>query len=406
MHRREFLIGSGAVATAALLGRNGAFAAAVPGPYPYHPFSKDLELPEPRRLAEVEAMTPAEIARSSRLVTTAYDDLLRVAASLENPAYRQVMTEIVGKPKLAFLGDLYPTEKDRQKIVGEMVARGYFTAEDPPDYLFPAGSNEIQNMLTAPQSHNDWYGSHPGGMALVVAFNIRIAEAHVAAYRDVYGLPVNRDIPACALGIHEFSKAWFHAWRPDGTYREEPRSLYGLTFHTHDIYVTAEMMHRRFDAALTMAVAAAHVTGAIDAKIEGRLTRVTLIGPNMVADMIAAAAVLAQVDPVAYGLLTRKGDKFALATLPTEQWVTHFGDMNWPYALGIAHPRTQELLLKMAVQDYRIPESDLKGFPYVRPFNQLKNYVWAQLGEIPLYEVLIREGDEAARGVVKRLVSA
>jgi hypothetical protein len=166
------------------------------------------------------------------------------------------------------------------------------------------------------------------------------------------------------------------------------------------------MMHRRFDAALTMAVAAAHVTGAIDTKIDGRLTRVTLIGPNMVADMIAAAAVLAQVDPVAYGLLTRKGDKFALATLPTEQWVTHLGDMNWPYALGIAHPRTHDLLLKMAVQDYGLPEGDLRRFPYVRPFNQLKSYVWAQLGEIPLYEVLVREGDEAARTVVKRLVPA
>jgi hypothetical protein len=171
MHRREFLIGSGAVATAALLGRTGAFANPVPGPYPYHTFSKDLELPEPRRLAEVEAMTPAQIARSSRLVTTAYDDLLKIAASLENPAYRQVMTGIVAKPKLTFLGDLYPSEKDRQKIVAEMVARGYSNAEDPPDYLFPSGSDEIQNMLTAPQSHNDWYGSHPGGMALVVAFN-------------------------------------------------------------------------------------------------------------------------------------------------------------------------------------------------------------------------------------------
>jgi hypothetical protein len=352
MHRRELLIASGAAATAGLWGLKGAFAAEVPGPYPYHTFSMDLDLPEPRSLAEVEAMTPEEIARSSRLIMAAYDEMLRVAASLENPAYRQVMTEIVARPKVTFLDDLYP------------------------------------------------------GMALVVAFNIRIADAHTENYREVYGLPVNRDIPACALGIHEYPKAWFHAWQPDGTYREEPRSLYGLTFHTHDIYVTAEMMHRRFDAALTTAVAAAHVTGAIDAKIEGRLTRVTLIGPNMVADMIAAASVLAQVDPVAYGVLKRKGDKFELATLPVEQWTTHFGDMNWPYALGIAHPVTHDLLLRMAVQNYGISESDVKEFPYVRPFNQLKNYVWAQLGEIPLYEVLVREGEDPARALVKRLVTA
>jgi hypothetical protein len=397
---------SGAAATAAALGLKGAPAAELPGLYPYHTFSKDLELPEPRSLAEVEAMTPEQIARSSRLIMAAYNEMLRVAESLENPAYRQVMTGIVTKPKITFLKDLYPTENDRRKIVGEMVARGYFNAEDPAEYMFPSGDNEIQSMLTSPQSHNDWYGSHPGGMALVVAFNIRIASAHIKNYRELYGLPLNLDIPACALGIHEYPKAWFHAWQPDGTYREEPRSLYGLTFHTHDIYVTAEMMHRRFDAALTMAVAAAHVTGAIDAKIDGRLTRVTLIGPNMVADMIAAASVLAQVDPVAYGVLKRKGDKFELATLPTEQWVTHFGDMNWQYALGIAHPMTHDLLQKMAQKDYGIPESGLKQFPYVRPFNQLKNYVWTQLGEIPLYEVLVREGEDAARALVKRIVTA
>jgi hypothetical protein len=65
------------------------------------------------------------------------------------------MTEIMAKPKLTLLGDLYPTEKDRQKIVAEIAARGYFNAENPPEYLFPSGSDEIQNMLTARQSQND-----------------------------------------------------------------------------------------------------------------------------------------------------------------------------------------------------------------------------------------------------------
>jgi hypothetical protein len=39
-----------------------------------------------------------------------------------------------------------------------------------------------------------------------------------------------------------------------------------------------------------------------------------------------------------------------------------------------------------------------------RPFNQVKNYVWSQLGQIALYEILVREGREAARGVVARMV--
>jgi hypothetical protein len=60
--------------------RSGRGAAALPGRGPAAP-----ALP-PATIAE--AMTPAQIARSSRLVTTAYDDLLRVGASPEDPAYR------------------------------------------------------------------------------------------------------------------------------------------------------------------------------------------------------------------------------------------------------------------------------------------------------------------------------
>jgi hypothetical protein len=48
-----------------------------------------------------------------------------------------------------------------------------------------------------------------------------------------------------------------------------------------------------------------------------------------------------------------------------------------------------------------LKESDLR----TRPFNQLKNYVWSQLGQVTLYEILVREGFEAARRVVNRLVT-
>jgi hypothetical protein len=37
--------------------------------------------------------------------------------------------------------------------------------------------------------------------------------------------------------------------------------------------------------------------------------------------------------------------------------------------------------------------------------NQLKNYLWSQLGQVTLYEILVREGFDAARRVVNRLVT-
>ena len=89
-----------------------------------------------------------------------------------------------------------------------------------------------------------------------------------------------------------------------------------------------------------------------------------------------------------------------LAPQPAEQWVTHLADMNWPYAMGAAHPFTYPFLQELARNDYGLTEQDLAG----RPFNQLKNYIWSQPGQIALYEILVREGADAARRTVKRLV--
>ena len=74
----------------------------LPGRFAYSTFSKDLDLPERRSLGEVAAMTPEEMARASRLVTSAYNELLAVAASLEDRGYRRLMTECVAAPRVEF----------------------------------------------------------------------------------------------------------------------------------------------------------------------------------------------------------------------------------------------------------------------------------------------------------------
>jgi hypothetical protein len=40
-------------------------------------------------------MTPDHMARSSRLVSGVYNELLQTAASLEDPGYRRLMTECI-----------------------------------------------------------------------------------------------------------------------------------------------------------------------------------------------------------------------------------------------------------------------------------------------------------------------
>ena len=379
----------------------GGVKGPLPGKFRYSHFSDDLDLAATRSLDEVVAMTPEAMARASRLVMGIYDELIQTAASLEDDGYRRLMTECIVGPKVSFL-EMYPSDADRKKLFKEMVRLGFFNAEDDPDHVWPQGHMNPQTYLTAPSSHNDFYNAHPGGLALTVAYNIRMADAYTESYRQVYGLPINRDLPVASLLVHEYPKVWLYQWLDDGSWLEEPRTVYDDTWHAHCIYVTAELMHRRFDARIVMAMAAAHQLSMLDASMDGRRVVANWIGLDRVAHFIKAAAVMAQVDPVDYGLLERKGKDMVLAPVPAEQWVTHLADMNWPYAMGGAQLYTEPLLKQIAEGDLGIKGKDLGG----RPFNQLKNYVWSQLGQITLYEILVREGFEAARKTVRRLVAS
>src|ERR1700759_3421216 len=92
----------------------------LPGKFSYSAFSKELDLLPARSLDEVISLTAEQMAKASRLVTSAYNELLQVASSLEDPAYRRLMTECIASPKVTFL-DLYPTAEDRQSLFKEMV---------------------------------------------------------------------------------------------------------------------------------------------------------------------------------------------------------------------------------------------------------------------------------------------
>ena len=70
-----------------------------PGKFSYSAFSKELDLLPARALDEVVSLTAEQMARASRLVTSAYNELLQVAASLEDRAYRRLMTECIAQPK-------------------------------------------------------------------------------------------------------------------------------------------------------------------------------------------------------------------------------------------------------------------------------------------------------------------
>jgi hypothetical protein len=69
-------------------------------------------------------------------------------------------------------------------------------------------------------------------------------------------------------------------------------------------------MYRRFDSRLVMAMAAAHQLYALNATMDRKRVVCDWVGLERVAHFIKAAALLAQVDPVDYGLLENAAENW------------------------------------------------------------------------------------------------
>ncbi|MGE3287219.1 MAG: hypothetical protein AB7J32_14105 [Pseudonocardia sp.] len=344
-------------------------------------------------------MSPREIAESSQLVVSSYKELVQGALSLRNDDYRGLMLDILRDPRITF-PESYRDDGDREEVRAELVRAGYLEEGYSIDLLLPRDNLSPQAYISAPQSHEDWYNCHPGGLAITCAVNSRLSEYHTMLYQHRYGVPVDRDLALAALTIHEYPKAWIYAWNADGSYRKEPRAM-GGNLHTHTLHVVAEMLHRGAPTEMVIAVAACHAFGSAEFYEDEAAgeTRVRWPGYAAVASFLHGGAILARTDPVERGILERGSDgQLHLRAQPVEIWNCNLSDMNWPYTIGAAHTYTFPLLAELASSIYGI------GSPETAEFRQLKNYVYAQVGQIALYELLVRDGREAVADVVSALV--
>lgn len=94
----------------------GGVKGRLPGRFRYSQFSGDLDVPPTRSLAEVIDMSPDGMARSSRFVMGVYSERLQTAASLEDRAYRELMTECITRPKVTFLESIRATPTARSSL--------------------------------------------------------------------------------------------------------------------------------------------------------------------------------------------------------------------------------------------------------------------------------------------------
>lgn len=323
-------------------------------------------------LDECVAMTPEAMADASGPVSASWQSILQAAAAIRNPGLRGQVREILDNPAPTVTKSIGASEK--RAIHKELSAKGLIQGVSEADFLPPAASASTapQPFRSAPGSGYSSHHAYPGGLCTHTGLNTRVSMALYDGYREVYGYMLDRDVVIAAQLLHDLHKPWVFQWGADGESRTE-QPLAGTGEH-HTLGV-AESIARKVPAEIVVAQACAHNhprTDKDEAQVVGWLT---------------AAAVIAGVDPVAYGLLAADGKTLPLPRRQ-EGFVTHLGDHDWVLTVP-ANQWVLPVMEKVAVRDYGISRNDLKA----RPFHQFRNYVYSQATIMSLYETYAANGE-------------
>ncbi|MTJ81694.1 MAG: metal-dependent phosphohydrolase [Telmatospirillum sp.] len=360
----------------------GASAAAlsqIPG------LSRAAEGPGRLTLAQCQAMGPVEMAKSSRIVTEAYDFIQSAAGGIASPELRRTVLDVLRSPAPSIL-NRFRSDADKEEIRRQLVARKLLAGDVTIAQLFPPArdpSTPPQPFLSAPGSAYNGHHAYPGGLCVHTAFNTRNSLGLAAGYRDTIGIELDHDVILASQLLHDQHKPWVFQWTADGSLLTE-YTVAGTG--AHHILGVAESIHRGLPADVVVAQASAHDhpgSPADEAKTVGYLK---------------AAAIIAGQDPVAAGYLGPDG---ATVPLPRhiEGFLTHLGDHDWVIA-GAATGWCVALLQEIARQDYGLSEKEMGS----ARFNALRNYVFSQRSIMGLHELHVTKGREAVRAAVHDLV--
>ncbi len=333
---------------------------------------------------ECVTLHPVQVAERSRTVRASLDYLHRTIESIHDAEVRQMVADIYDNPNPSFMDRIGPENK--KEIYAELRARGL--VDTGADVFLPP----IENAAIAPQpfhtsagSHYHGHNAYPGGLVTHTSINVMTSLALYEGYKLLYRAPLDLDVIAAAQLLHDHQKPWVLLWDEDGAARKENRMAGSAEHHPLGL---AESIFRGFPPEIVIAQACTHRHPLTDRE-ETDAVRYLIAG-----------SILAGIDPVDYGLLQKSSTGY---TLPHPQlmecFLTHMGDQNWAvtlHAMRCALPA----LRRVAQEHYRISEADLRG----KIFNALRNYVFAQLTVMGLYDIFVYEGEEAMARMVLKLV--
>ncbi len=254
--------------------------------------------------------------------------------------------------------------------------------------IFPPGTepeagNRVQPFWSAPGSGEGSHHDYPGGLAMHESFNASVASDLASTYDRHYfgGRPtVSRDTVVAAALYHDAMKTVVFGWNDDGTVLDE---LQIAGTGGHHVLSGAEAIVRGNDPRFVTTLLSAHAAPSLGDEAK-------------VVSWCRAAAIVANVDPVAFGLVKREGSSYVLAAdpVPLEAFVNHLSDHDYVlsvHAMHVVAARLQQRWTRQAGLTRLAPT-----FPWYRAM------ILTRTTAIALYDTLARNGADAFDRTVQR----
>jgi hypothetical protein len=319
---------SGGTSRANFIGDMFAAAAFARMPAPGQSRDYSAALPPPPGALVAGNARAASIAASSPFVRETYATTLGLANQIADPALRSSVVELLRDPKPTFLKN-YPTLEAREALRQAFLGEKFIDEHVPLTGLFPPNADAQsapQPFWSASGSSDGSHHAYPGGLTIHECFNATMATHFARTYDDVYfsgRSAISRDTAIGAALYHDCMKSIVFQWNDDGTPFAEA-TICGTG--AHHVLSGAEALARGRSARFVITLLSAHAAPSLGDEVK-------------VVMWCRAAAMLAGVDPIRFGLLRLEDETYRLApeAVPIEAFVNYLSDHDYVLSVHAMH---------------------------------------------------------------------
>lgn len=324
----------------------------------------------------------ARIASSSRYVSERFYETRLLAESIRDATLRESVRAILDLP-VPLYQRRYPTLASRVALRDAFAREDWIAVGAPTDGIFPpVGAGGIaQPFWSTPGSAEDSHHAYPGGLCVHELFNARMSDRFASNYDGIYfsgRTEIERDLCVAAALYHDIMKTVVFQYRDGGTFTQE---LEIAGTGGHHVLSGAEAIVRGHDARFVTVLLSAHAAPSLGDE-------------SKVVTWCRAAAMLAGVDPIAFELVRKTADGYALAEPPpVECFISHLSDHDYVFTV-LASQVVRPALAGVASQ-FGVPAGDAAAL------NWWRLRICANASMVELYHELL-EGESKFLAAVKR----